>query len=349
MNGAEPTMPKTLKFAIENGDILSYPADVVAFKHAAGFYGADLSAVRMLAESSTNVALMALEPGQHHIVDSIKILGASKALFIGTPGLNEIGYDEIEVFTKQVLEILATSLPRARHLAMTIHGPGFGLDELGAAFAQFAGLYSSFISSSAPSGLDRISIVDINADRVERLRLAFDNYFEGLDYASKSEGEWVYLLDFERRKQPSFKPSKFSPQGHEVSSGPKPHAFVAMPFSEDMDDVFYYGIQKPIHSIGYLCERADQAAFTGGIMEQVIKRINTAKVVVAEVTDANPNVYLEVGYAWGRERPVVLLAKDINRLSFDLRGYHCITYKKIKDLEEKLGDLLRQLREEQAI
>jgi len=104
-----------------------------------------------------------------------------------------------------------------------------------------------------------------------------------------------------------------------------------------MDDVFFYGIQQPLHAAGLLCERVDQDAFTGGIMDYVKTRIETASVVIAELSGANPNVYLEVGYAWGKGRPVILLAHDERELHFDVRGQRCLVYERIKDLEESLA------------
>jgi hypothetical protein len=65
------------------------------------------------------------------------------------------------------------------------------------------------------------------------------------------------------------------------------------------DDVFHYGIQGAVKSAGLLCERADLTSFVGDAMEWVKQRIRSATFVVADLTTANPNVYLEVGYAWG--------------------------------------------------
>jgi nucleoside 2-deoxyribosyltransferase len=115
-----------------------------------------------------------------------------------------------------------------------------------------------------------------------------------------------------------------------------------MPFRKEMEDVFYYGIQQPVHTAGMLCERVDKSAFTGGIMDYVKNRIETAAVVIAELTGANPNVYLEVGYAWGKGRPTILITRDEKELHFDVQGQKCLTYETIKELE---GFLHRELKE----
>ena len=111
-----------------------------------------------------------------------------------------------------------------------------------------------------------------------------------------------------------------------------------------MDDVFYYGIQQPVRSAGFICERIDQEVFKGDILDQVKNKIETAAVVIAELSGANPNVYLEVGYAWGKGRPTILLMKDEQEFRFDVRGQRCLKYERIKDLEEYLKKDLNELK-----
>lgn len=111
-----------------------------------------------------------------------------------------------------------------------------------------------------------------------------------------------------------------------------------------MDDVYHYGIQNAVHSCGFICERADFSSFTGEAMAWVRQRINTASLVIADVSDANANVYLEVGYAWGRDRPTVLLARDESELMFDVRGHRCLFYRRIRDLEKALENELNNLK-----
>jgi hypothetical protein len=67
--------------------------------------------------------------------------------------------------------------------------------------------------------------------------------------------------------------------------------------------------------------------------------------MVAEVTDANPNVFLEIGYAWGKDVKTVLLVKGQagGNLEFDIQGQRCLVYQSIKQLEEILAHELEQL------
>ncbi len=124
----------------------------------------------------------------------------------------------------------------------------------------------------------------------------------------------------------------------------KPHIFVAMPFGPEFDDPFHYGINQPVNAAGCLCERADLATFTGDVIAWVKERIASARLLVADLSTANPNVYLEVGYAWGKGVPTVLVARDTADLRFDVKGQRCLVYNNsIKKLEESLTRELKNL------
>jgi nucleoside 2-deoxyribosyltransferase len=49
-------------------------------------------------------------------------------------------------------------------------------------------------------------------------------------------------------------------------------------------------------------------------------------MVVAEITERNPNVYYEVGYAHAQGKPTILLVQTNTKLPFDMSAYRCIFY-----------------------
>ena len=131
------------------------------------------------------------------------------------------------------------------------------------------------------------------------------------------------------------------------TSASKPFVFVAMPFAQSMEDVFHYGIRNAVKEAGLLCERADQSSFTGDVLDWVRERIAAATLVIADLTSANPNVYLEVGYAWGCGKPTVLIAAEASDLTFDVKSQRCLIYNhSIKSLEQMLRTELVALRED---
>jgi hypothetical protein len=135
-------------------------------------------------------------------------------------------------------------------------------------------------------------------------------------------------------------------RGGRLSRPDEPRIFVAMPFAKEMRDVFF-GIQQAAVSAGLVCNRLDQEPFTGDVVVQIKRQIDRAALVIADISGANPNVMLEVGYAWGKHRPTLLLLKrhrDHVRnvtLPFDVSGHKCILYEDITDLHQQLTDELQ--------
>jgi TIR domain-containing protein len=161
----------------------------------------------------------------------------------------------------------------------------------------------------------------------------------------RSDG-WEKLLKAlnanEKRKSQTYQELKSSVASIEK---PKKHIFVAMPFSSELEDCYYYGIRVPINLAGFNSIRIDEASFTGDILSQIRDSIETAEAVIAMLDGANPNVYLEIGYSWGKAIPTVLLIKDTKELRFDVSGHKCLIYTNIKNLENLLTTELSKLKE----
>ncbi len=106
----------------------------------------------------------------------------------------------------------------------------------------------------------------------------------------------------------------------------------------------HYGIQSPIHALGLLCERLGEETPEDDALDYARQSIDTASVVVADLTGAHPAVCLQLGYAWGKERPTILLTKDGESLPVAMRGQTVFTYRRIKDAEEQLARALADLK-----
>lgn len=347
------TTEYSIEFAILPGDITAFEADVIALKHAQGFFGADEAVADALARVDVPKDELRAPPDNYRYVETRSGVRAKHALFVGVVPLPEFDYPQIREFATRVLYTLTAEAPETRHLAMTIHGPGFWRDEAEALLAEFAGCLEALENDTIPYALERISLVDRNAERVQRLRNTLEKYLAEANYATRIPGRWAYRLSVKRPKRMGHAGAIIAPperiQLPDAGRAVKQHAFVAMPFKKEMEDVFYFGIQVPVRAAGLLCELVNQEAFTGDILARVRERIETASLVVAELTGANPNVYLEIGYAWGRQRPTVLLIKKGEEPRFDLRGQRCLIYESIKDLEEALTKELNGLKSQGII
>lgn len=363
--GGENQSQHDLLFTVAEGDIKSFRADAVAFKYAQGFSGAEAAVVSAL--DGVGVKRTKLRPGpdEYFFTETKGVVAAPHALFVGTEPLVGLNYKHVRQLSARTLEALADEAPEARSLAMTTHGVNTGLDEVEATLALFGGFLDSIRAGRVPPMLEKITIVDRDARRVERIRAAFDRAFKIADYATRAGGSaWAYRLSVrpperrtskKKKKKATARPAASPAAAAAVAAATaveeagtqakaKPHVFVAMPFKEETEDVFSYGIQNSVHAIDYLCERIDQEAFTGDILTRLKKRIETSSVVIADLTGDNPNVFLEVGYAWGKGRPTVLVVKDEQQLRFDVQGERCIKYKTIKSLETALTKMLKGLK-----
>jgi nucleoside 2-deoxyribosyltransferase len=67
--------------------------------------------------------------------------------------------------------------------------------------------------------------------------------------------------------------------------------------------------------LDYTPYRADQVYGPGSIIEDVIRGIETAQIVIAEITPTNENVFYEVGYAHALKKPTILLANKDKKTS----------------------------------
>ena len=73
-------------------------------------------------------------------------------------------------FARKVLASLAGELPDTRRLVVTVHGPGYGLDEGEAFESQLAGFLDAIDSSDVPEQLETITFIERNEGRAKRLR-----------------------------------------------------------------------------------------------------------------------------------------------------------------------------------
>ena len=234
---------------------------------------------------------------------------------------------------RSAIQTAAVKAPSIRSIALTIHGPGYGLDEIEAFEAALAGVSGSVNAGNIPSGLERITFIENNSGRATRLSQAISRILpEDLLKIEKHIG----LIQLGDQAQKTLRTAGYS-------SLSKAHVFVAMPFAKELDDVFHYGIQGAVKAQDLLCERADIATFTGDVVDWVKTRISDASLVIADLSTANANVYLEVGYAWGCKIPTILLANNASELKFDVRGQRCLIYDSIRSLEEKLKKELTTL------
>ncbi|MEH6472523.1 MAG: hypothetical protein V7752_14845 [Halopseudomonas sp.] len=316
---------REIEVRVDEGDALKYRVDTLAVKYAQKYHGLDGEIVRRFEEAGFDSESLKPLPGQYEIVSSHGQMMSTNILFYGVPPLRKFRYQQIREFSRGVMQALLEIDSSAVHLGLTLHGANYGLDEVEAFEAEIAGLADAVAEYKVPEKLELITLIERNAVRAKRLAktlnelLPLGRIIADSGYGSGDEEKYGARL-----------------RSAGYASDSKPHVFVAMPFNESMDDVYHYGISGAVRAAGFVCERVDERAFTGDVLARVKQRIKSSSLVVADLSTANSNVYLEVGYAWGCGIPTILVVSDVNELKFDVQGQRCLEYKKIKDLERML-------------
>lgn len=129
--------------------------------------------------------------------------------------------------------------------------------------------------------------------------------------------------------------------------------FIIMPYGGPFDR-YYEKIYAPaVMDAGLRPKRADSIFASGAILTDVWQFTKSAKLLLADMTGHNPNVFYELGLAHAIAKPVVLVAPSIEDVPFDLRGLRVITYDKDNEswgsdlrssIKRALSETLRDLR-----
>ncbi|MBL8905535.1 MAG: hypothetical protein JNM20_02545 [Rhizobiales bacterium] len=102
--------------------------------------------------------------------------------------------------------------------------------------------------------------------------------------------------------------------------------FVMMPFGEWFDR-YYQEIYVPaIREAGFEPIRADELFHTGSVVEQIWEQIEKSKLLLADLTGKNPNVFYELGLAHAIRKPVIFASGQLEDVPFDLRHLRVIIY-----------------------
>ncbi|TGM74344.1 hypothetical protein [Leptospira bouyouniensis] len=123
--------------------------------------------------------------------------------------------------------------------------------------------------------------------------------------------------------------------------------FIIMPFRDSFEDVWKGAIEKSVTAIHYTPIRADLINRSSNITDDIIESIKASKLVIVDVTDFNPNVMFELGYAYALDKPHIIISQTVENLPFDIRNIRTILYKNtwtgIETLRQKLNEYLKEL------
>lgn len=264
---------------VVKGDVRSIPVDVLVLKFAESHRGADLAVALALGRDP-----MTVDKGAHRFIPAKGKIGANEVLTLGVGPLRDFDYGEISAFAKKSLELVRTERPSVRHVGITVHGPGYGLDELASIGSLVNGLVDALTRDLRVDGLGsgdfRVSIIESSSRRAKRIREYLNSAGTMRAPLSLETGEF------------------FSPAAAKAVSSNGTYErrlFAAMPFSDTYLDHWELAIQPAAHENNVIIERLDHTHFTGEIVSEIRTRIERSAAVVALLDENNPNVFLEVG------------------------------------------------------
>jgi hypothetical protein len=123
--------------------------------------------------------------------------------------------------------------------------------------------------------------------------------------------------------------------------------YVIMPFDKRFDPVYKEAIRPAIWETlsekcgeSWDCRRGDDIRVPGSITREIVISLHTADLIVADLSENNPNVFYELGVAHSSARPTIMITRDINDLPFDIRQYRVHHYMETTDGLQNLRDWL---------
>lgn len=119
--------------------------------------------------------------------------------------------------------------------------------------------------------------------------------------------------------------------------------FVIMPFDPSFDGIWEVVVRPTVESIGDRCLRADDIFAPGSILEDIIRSIRESDYIIADLTEHNPNVYYELGYAHALEKTVILITRGLDTLPFDLKHQRVVEYADTAEGSAKLKSDLNKV------
>lgn len=108
---------------------------------------------------------------------------------------------------------------------------------------------------------------------------------------------------------------------------------------------FYKIIKETCENLGHYVTRADESKDQQNIIFYIIDKIYHFDLIIADLTNLNPNVFYELGISHALKKKTIMLTQKIDELPFDLKAYRTIRYSRdyedIENLKKSLKDIFK--------
>lgn len=123
--------------------------------------------------------------------------------------------------------------------------------------------------------------------------------------------------------------------------------FVLMPFNPSFDSVYNKAIRPAVTKSKMKAKRADEIFRPTSIVQDIWEYINRASLIIADVTDRNPNVFYEVGLGHAIPKRLIILTQKKEDVPFDIQHIRWIRYdnttRGLRELRTKLRKTIKSV------
>ena len=92
------------------------------------------------------------------------------------------------------------------------------------------------------------------------------------------------------------------------------------------DKLFKHIIKPVCENCGFDAERVDQLCDADSITQTIVNKLESADLVIADMTGHNPNVFYEMGYRARTKKPMIHLKRKGDSLPFDVNTIRTLEY-----------------------
>jgi len=127
------------------------------------------------------------------------------------------------------------------------------------------------------------------------------------------------------------------------AEGVRESFFICPMNNSEVSHNYEYAIKPVVKQFQFEIHKIDEFSHTQEITSTILEAIARCKFVIADLTDARPNCYYELGYAHALRKPVIILAKKETQRHFDISTYKWIYWESYVDLKSSLEKELSSL------
>ena len=121
--------------------------------------------------------------------------------------------------------------------------------------------------------------------------------------------------------------------------------FVAFNFEEGLSEIFNTYVKEAIEALGFNYTIVTQNTTTHdkAISDEIIAKLKSSRIVIADFTNHRNSVYFEAGFAMGMKIPIIWTCREghENDLSFDTRQYPHLVWIDGEDLKKQISDRIQ--------